>query len=359
MIIPGVIFVLLFVYCTCFIFLSIGFRRALKESSQLATQAPVAATVVVAVKNEEVHIEELVDCLVRQRDVELEIIFVDDGSTDSTLELLAAELGRQRISILLKTASDRAGKKAAIDLGISKCASEILLFTDADCRPGPHWASSMLRRFPVESQPYSVVGYSPFRKTGTILSAVSRYETFFTGFLTAAAIGLKHPYMAVGRSLAYSKSAFEHVSGFDEIMHSLSGDDDLLVQLFRRAGIRVVHAFEVESFVVTEGPASWRQWIRQKLRHASAGKYYPLATSSWLAVFHLSGLALYAAPLAGTPGWLALGFRILFEWFMLRREALVLRENDLWLFQPFLHLTYSIYNTFIAPLGLIFKRTRW
>lgn len=357
MILSGVILAILTIHIAMWISLLVGFRRAGSSNPDHTVAIPSTA-IIVAVKNEAHNIADLVDCLSNQRHQPDHIIIVDDCSTDLTRDHLQHELDAGRISMVLKTDEAAMGKKNALWLGIEAADAELLIFTDADCRPNIEWTQSILLHVPPETSEYCIIGYSPF-DGDRLVGYVSAYETFLTGFLTAATAGLNFPYMAVGRNIAYSRSAFEEVGGFSAIMHSLSGDDDLLVQEFRKNGIPVVHAFGPGSIVRTSAPVSWSRWISQKLRHTSAGKFYSHSTAAGLSIFHLTGLLLYLAPLAGPVGWFALASRITFEWISLSFPARKFDEMRLILAQPILHLLYTLYIVLIAPVGVLRKRTRW
>ncbi len=106
---------------------------------------------VISVRNEENNIAGLLnDLLTQDYPVELtEVIVIDDHSQDRTAEIVtdfikSKDLSRFRI---IKNDSDRAGKKSAITLGISKSTGDLILATDADCHAGPAWISSLARCF--------------------------------------------------------------------------------------------------------------------------------------------------------------------------------------------------------------------
>jgi len=167
--------------------------------------------------------------------------------------------------------------------------------------------------------------------------------------------------MAVGRNISYRRTTFESGSGFDHSRASMSGDDDLMVQhLAEMPRVEVVHVFEPDTFVVADGPTTWREWIRQKLRHASAGRWYSASAKRHLALYHLTSTLVWLAPLVvGWVGVAGLIIRGVWQFACLRGAAVVLGELDLMPRQPIYEFVYFLYNLVIAPIGVLVKRRKW
>ena len=120
---------------------------------------------VIPAYNEEANIPSLIQHLTMQKypDDLLEIIFVDDRSGDKTYELLSKNrISNFSVKLLRikETPSDFAPKKYAITQAVSQASGDILLFTDADGRPGPNWVSTMVSHFSTETG--MVLGYAPY-----------------------------------------------------------------------------------------------------------------------------------------------------------------------------------------------------
>ena len=84
-------------------------------------------SVIVPVRNGEAFVADAVESVLAQKDVRAELIVVDDGSTDSTPELLAGFGGRVTLD-----SSDGRGVSAARNRGIELAQGELLVFLDAD-----------------------------------------------------------------------------------------------------------------------------------------------------------------------------------------------------------------------------------
>lgn len=315
---------------------------------------------VVAARNEAARLPALLQALVRQTHPAFEVVVVDDASTDATEAVVRAWQLRHPI-IRLTSVTDPAPprKKHALAQGIAAARYERLAFTDADCIPPPGWLDT-LARYAAAAPDEVLVGYSPPRRAPGLLNRLARYEAFITGLLTAAAIGLGRPYMAVGRNLSYSRALFGRLGGFAHSAASLSGDDDLLVQeVVRRRAAPVRAVLAPAAAVPTEAPRTWRRWLRAKRRHLSAGRFYDPVAVALLGLFHTSGALLWVAPLvAGPAGVALLAGRLLVQRRVLRAAADPLDARDLLPAQPLLDGLYTAYAILGAPLGLIAPK-RW
>ena len=94
-------------------------------------------SVIIPAHNEEATIDEVIEQVraVDLGDVALEIIVVDDASTDSTVQKLAARAGQPGIKVLTHPANR--GKGAAIRTGLSSVTGDMVLIHDADLEYDP------------------------------------------------------------------------------------------------------------------------------------------------------------------------------------------------------------------------------
>ena len=336
-------------------------RAAAAPAPPAAPDVPVS--VVVAARDEAARIGALVDALSAQTHRALDIVVVDDGSTDRTRDVLAAWAARDvRVRVLPNTGA--AGKKGALATGIAAARAPVVLLTDADCAPPPGWAAA-LAGYAALPVPPVVVGYAPYRRRaggrgGAALEGAARYETFAAAVLTLATVGLGRPYMAVGRTLAVPVSAFLAVGGFARHAHLLSGDDDLLVQDIAAArAAPIVHALGADTYVPSDAPTSWRAWLRQKRRHLSDGRHYPRGVQAHLAAYHGSASILWLAPAAGWPGAVLLAARLAGLAWASAPAARLLGARDLLAWMPLHEFGHLLYNALLAPVSMARPLRRW
>lgn len=99
-------------------------------------------SIVIPVFNGEAFIKNCITSVINQTIKELQIIIVDDGSKDNTLQILRAfENEDERIEVIHQ---DNAGVSAARNAGLQSVQSEWVLFVDADDTIMPEYCASML-----------------------------------------------------------------------------------------------------------------------------------------------------------------------------------------------------------------------
>ncbi|MFQ6092943.1 MAG: glycosyltransferase, partial [bacterium] len=235
-------------------------------------------SVVVAARNEEEHIGDCLAALAAQNypQQSYEIIVVDDRSNDRTPEVVSRWVEEADNVHLLRVGSEESplvGKKRALDLGIRQSRGEIILTTDADCRPKPTWIRGMVSHF--EPGVGLVAGYSYTEDRGEGASLLQKFrslERIGVAAVAAGSIGLGKGITCSGQNLAYRKEAYFDLGGFSKIGHLRSGDDDLLIQhLDRYTSWGKRYAISPETHVRTRAPVAVAQFIQQEKRRASKG----------------------------------------------------------------------------------------
>ncbi|MCI0698775.1 glycosyltransferase, partial [candidate division KSB1 bacterium] len=313
-------------------------------------------SVIIPARNEAHHIDELFKSLRRQNYPPelLEFCIIDDRSDDETfarIETGARELKNVIPLRIIDTVPHVAPKKRAIDLGIRRSSGEIILVTDADCRPGENWVRSFATRF--SSDVVMVCGYAPYHPRRSFLHKLLALDFFSLAAVSAAGIGIGVPLTCAGGNLAYRRRAYYAIGGFEKIASFISGDDDLLLHEMhhRRVG-KILYVPEPEAAVQTELPHSWRQFFWQRIRFASKSRHYdPKMTAALAAVYFMNlllGCGLLASLALGKWPWLG---GILFLWaikalaelILLKRSAHLFGEQQLLLYLPLANILHPFY----------------
>jgi glycosyltransferase involved in cell wall biosynthesis len=251
--------------------------------------------VVICAKNEEENLRQFLPRILEQDYPDFEVVVVNDSSTDGTEELLSEMSVRYkqlRYTSIPFNEKFLHGKKLALTIGLKAAKYDHVLLTDADCYPvSDQWLQWMASNLTGEKQ--IVLGYGGYERQKGLLNLIIRYETVFTAIQYFSHAIKGHPYMGVGRNLAYEKSLFFNSKGFAGHYHLASGDDDLFVnQHANGKNTAVVVSKEGHTRSIPE--KTFRSWISQKQRHLSAGAHYKKDTRVRLAIDLITRLMVYA-----------------------------------------------------------------
>ena len=272
-------------------------RRTRPVTGNQSPVTPPGVSVIVCAKNEENNLRNYLQALLTQDYPLYEVIVVNDGSVDNTrtfLEYWEKRYNNLRITFVPIGAQVTSTKKLAITLGAKAAQYDYLLLTDADCRPeSTHWISEMMNGFR-DANTAIVLGFGAYFVKPGLLNRLIQFDTLFNGlqYLGMAASG--HPYMGVGRNLAYRKDLFFAHGGFYGLLNNKAGDDDLFINREATKSNTAV-VCTPDSLTWSVPKTSLGDWLRQKRRHLSVAPHYKLSTKLRLGLEPVTRGLLYAA----------------------------------------------------------------
>ncbi len=228
--------------------------------------------VVIAVRNEEAMIENCLNAVLSQNYPSqlFDVIVVDDFSEDGTvvcIEKFSKE--HANVFLLRLDIADGKGKKAAIRKGILFSDAAIIVTTDADCWMEKDWLATIAAGFENDATKM-VVAPVAFSNEKNMFETMQSLEFMALIASTAGAIQYKKPIMCNGANLAYFKTSFFEVSGFDGIDQISTGDDVLLMYKLSKIysnGVRFLK--DSKAIVYTHPKSNLMDFINQRKRWAS------------------------------------------------------------------------------------------
>lgn len=345
-------------------------RLAFYRKPEMSPEEPrIPVTVIVCAFNEEANLLKNLPLLLgqdyhRNGKPLFEVLVVNHNSEDDTfyiLNRLKEEYPHLSVLHLTQDAKLIPGKKFPLSMGIKQARHEHLLLTDADCRPaGKQWLKWMASGFANGKQ--VVLGYSPYVQYPGSLNRHIRFETAHAAiqYLSYAIAGM--PYMGVGRNLAYVRELFNRNKGFSSHNHITSGDDDLFINQVATAHNTSVMVHE-EAFTFSEPKRTREEWLFQKSRHLSTGKYYRPKHKFLLGFYAFSHFASWLLlPLAclSPAFWIPVAavflLRLGVQAFIFSRCFRVLGARGLNRWIPFYDVWYLFYN--LRNIPAIFFKTQ-
>jgi poly-beta-1,6-N-acetyl-D-glucosamine synthase len=337
------------------------YSSANKIDTQQCTRA-CSVSVIVPTRNEAVNIERLIQGLIMQHftPVLYEVIIVDDHSEDNTVAL-ASEVANSTLRIL-QLPSHLSGKKAAISYGIENANGEIIITTDADCCHKPLWVYTIVEAFR-NSVAKMIVAPVQMVSSNTVLGIFQRLDFLVLQGITGASVFSKLHTMCNGANLAYEKSAFLEVKGFEGVDDIPSGDDLLLMEkISRRFPDKISYLKNKAAIVTTPTEPGWKPFLNQRVRWASKATHYKdrrlfliLLTTYLVNIGILAlGIVCIVFPFYTWIFVLFLMMKILAEYPLVISACSFFGEKPLVylfpLFQP-LHVIYTLFAGWLGTFG--------
>lgn len=347
-----------------FYYLYFFIRLALYKPRAKATSQTHPVSVIICARDEAANlVKNLPGALIQQYRTTHEVIVVDDNSFDDSkylLEEFQKTYKQLQVVLLKQEAKFIPGKKFPLSVGIKTAKYEVVLLTDADCVPASeHWIEKMQETYDDDTE--IVLGYGAFHKRKGILNKIIRWETFHTAlqYLSYALAG--RAYMGVGRNLSYKKTIFFRNKGFTAHNHIPSGDDDLFINKVATKHNTKIN-IDKEAFTLSTPAKTWQQWMQQKNRHYSTGKYYKASHKFLLGLYSLSHFLFYPLLLTSILfyNWqyalIVFGIRFLIQAVILYPCMNKLNEKDLYPWLLFADMWMFVYYILFAPA--IFKKPK-
>ncbi len=217
--------------------------------------SPLSVSVIIPAYNCEKTIAETLRAVLKQDySGEIEIIVVDDGSTDKTAEIVKSFPRSKYIR------QDNAGPAKARNRGFKEAKGEVGFFTDSDCIPGEDWIKKAIVHLGDPS--VGVVGGSyGIANEENLLARSIHKEIIFRH---------RHRMPEFSKSFgSYNfcvrKKIFEEVGGFNEGYPFASGEDnDLSYKILKR---RYKIYFDKTFLVKHYHPENLRKYLSGQFRH--------------------------------------------------------------------------------------------
>lgn len=357
----AIIAVQLFYYL--YFFSRLAFYRPKRKESTV--EYPVS---VIICARDEAHnlVKNLPGVLVQNYKTSHELILVNDNSSDETkyiIDEFKRSFKELNLIDLTQEAKMISGKKFPLSMGIRSAKHEIVLLTDADCVPASEfWIQEMQSNYSNGIE--IVLGYGAYHKKPGILNKLIRFETFHTAiqYLSYALAGT--PYMGVGRNLSYKKEVFLRNKGFSSINQIPSGDDDLFINQVANSRNTAI-SIDPDSFTLSEPRKTWSEWMAQKYRHYTSGKYYKSTHKFLLGLYSITLFGLYPMMLVCLlfyNWWMTLALyavRLFIQAIVFQKGMKKLNESDLFPYFILFDIWMFFYFIFTAPAIWKAPRKNW
>ena len=239
-----------------------------KESQKLSigdatavinTNAVPLVSIIVPAYNEQVNAIRTVNSLLAQDYLNVEIIFVDDGSKDETYQRVKDQfISNSKVVVFNK---ENGGKSSALNFGIQKSSGDFVVCIDADTQLKKDAVTQLMQKFDKEN----VGAVAGNVKVGNEVNMITRWQSI--EYITSQnfdrrAFDLLNCITVVPGAIgAFRKDAILIAGGFTT--DTLAEDCDLTMRLHRN-GYLVKNCTSAISY--TEAPETFKQFLKQRFR---------------------------------------------------------------------------------------------
>jgi cellulose synthase/poly-beta-1,6-N-acetylglucosamine synthase-like glycosyltransferase len=274
----------------------------------------------------------------------LRVIVINDGSTDSTKEIVEGYRKRDRRVELFNIPAGEGGKgkSRALNMGVKHVSADVIAIYDADNTPEKNSLRYLVAQLLLHKELGGVIGkFRTVNKNHNLLTKFINVETLsFQSMLQAGRWQMQNIATLPGTNFVMWGWLIRQLGGWDE--EALTEDSELSIRIYE-AGYKIKYI----PYAITyeQEPQEWKVWIKQRMRWVRGNNYVvskflkhiPAFKSKRLAfdllytlalyyiffvaiiisdiLFILSGLSLVSISLPGpyTTVWIMAFFLFLFE----------------------------------------------
>lgn len=348
---------------------ALGFDKV-KLSSLEDVDAKVNFSIIIPFRNEAECLPDLLHSILdlKYPKHKFEILFVDDESTDESVQLIRRKLSSTQIdfSIFTNTQNCASPKKEAITKAIAQSKYEWIVTTDADCILPKYWLDSF-DCFIQKNDTKFIVAPVTYHKVTSFLKRFQLLDFLSLQGVSIGSFGIRKPVLCNGANLAYTKALFLELEGFEGNTHISSGDDIFLLQKVTSKFPKQIHYLKADHAIVLTLPQSnFKNLLSQRVRWAAKTSNYNslFGKLTGLIVFLMNGF-LVCSPLLTlatfiSPKTLVYSFIIKFsiDFLLLFKTARFFNQESYlatFFLSSLIYPFFSVYVVFIS----VFKGYTW
>jgi 1,2-diacylglycerol 3-beta-glucosyltransferase len=258
-------------------------------------------SVVVAARNEEDSIHRSLESLAHLDYPlnKLEVVLVDDQSTDRTHEIMQSAANRNGHFKIVSAPGQEGnlrGKANAIAVGIDHSHGEIVFLTDADCVVPRSWIKAILNEY--DERTGLVASYTLLDSNNSF-DGMQSLDWAFLHTLAAGGVGLRRPLSCFGNNLTFRRRAYDEVGGYRNVPFSVTEDFALFTAITKRTDWEYGYLLSPESLVMSLPCRTLRELLRQKKRWVVGGLDMKMKGILLMALGFCANTLLLLVPILG------------------------------------------------------------
>ncbi len=249
---------------------TIGLNKKLVDKRQ---EKELTVSVIVAARNEENNI---LDCIESLNELnypadKIEILMVNDNSTDKTKEIIEEYIQDKPVFKLVnidKKLGRLEGKTNALAQAIKISKGEIIITTDADCTVKPNWVKTIVSYF---DDDVAMVSNYTVQRMNNAFEGMQSVDWLLLLSIAGGVMNLGKPLSCIGNNMAYRRSVYDELGGYEGIPFSVTEDFMLMLQIHKLKKYKIIHTTEADALVISKPCPDMKTLYSQKKRWGVGG----------------------------------------------------------------------------------------
>lgn len=283
----------------------------------------------------------------------LEVIIIDDGSTDSTFSQASKFIKQHSYMRILQQSNQ--GKATALNNALATTSGEFFACIDADSFIEPDTLHKMMCMF--EERGKDLVIVTPAMKVykpTTILERLQNFEYLIAMLINRINTGLESIYVAPGPFSVYRTNIVKKHGGFD--VHNLTEDMEIAYRM-QKHRYKIAQCYD--GYVYTQAPTTLKQLYKQRKRWYKGGFLNLLKYRSMLFNPSYGHFGMYQIPLTLVSFFMAFLVLFFFSYFVIYPLAntiynLYLVNFDLLPYLASLSFKFDLLSLNMSMLSVLF-----
>lgn len=280
----------IWLYTGILFFAAVGFIKTRIFKTNLHHKNSTKTTIIICARNEEVNIERCLSSILEQQfDFSLlELILVNDASSDRTLFIAENILKQSKIDFRIISNIKKIGKKTSITEAIEICKGDLIITRDADTyTENKLWLKTLVDYYEVSKKEFIIAPVN-YKAANNLLSQIQYFENAALTVLSGGFSFFGKSFLCNGANLAFTKALFIATKGYKSHIDIASGDDVLFLEDIKKISPHsVAYLKQNDAIVYTYPVKKGIEMLLQKIRWSSKIRQNPNKFNAFLGILVL------------------------------------------------------------------------
>jgi cellulose synthase/poly-beta-1,6-N-acetylglucosamine synthase-like glycosyltransferase len=354
-----------FAFCIGYFFFILYMMRHKSVPKQIPAQWP-KVSILVPFRNEQENIAGCCNALINldYPVANLDIILLNDNSNDESVGIAREKIKNYPHISIQGITEEKSGLKAKMNViaqGITLSKGDFIFITDADCQPASGWVKHSLAHF--NQQTALVSGFTILdQKPLSLFGLLQKLDWIYLQGLAYYSSIINKPFTVIGNNLAFKKSIYNQLGGFEKIGFSITEDHALMKAIIDRTAFKVKYVRDEEALVYSNPLYSFSDFLRQRLRWIKggfSGRLFAYALVGFTFFLHMAIIFVLFSGLWNPVTATCIGLVIGVEYFFMKNNLSALNLSIYKKYFPLFEMYYYLYPIILLLFLPFIKNLKW